>query len=199
MCGIFGISGHEEAARLAYFGLYALQHRGQESAGIATWADGGDTQPCGYGAGAEVFTEDALRHLPGDVAVGHVRYSTTGKPEPRNAQPLTVRMRGGMHLSLAHNGNLTNAAELRAELEDAGAIFQTTSDSEIFLHLISHCLKDMSLEEAILSACDRVEGAYCLMIQAGGKLIAVRDPHGFLLWSWPSWRRLGVCLRKLRL
>ena len=179
MCGIFGISGHEEAARLAYFGLYALQHRGQESAGIATWADGEIHSHVGMGLVPDVFTEEVLVHLPGDVSVGHVRYSTTGRPEPRNAQPLTVRMRGGMQLSLAHNGNLTNAAELRAELEDAGAIFQTTSDSEIFLHLISHCLKDMSLEEAILSACDRVEGAYCLMIQAGGKLIAVRDPHGF--------------------
>lgn len=179
MCGIFGISGHEDAARLAYFGLYALQHRGQESAGIATWADGEIHSHVGMGLVPDVFTEEALVHLPGDIAVGHVRYSTTGKPEPRNAQPLTVRMRGGMQLSLAHNGNLTNAAELRAELEDVGAIFQTTSDSEIFLHLISHCLKDMSLEEAILSACDRVEGAYCLMIQAGGKLIALRDPHGF--------------------
>lgn len=138
-----------------------------------------DPQSCGPWGWCRVFTEEVLVHLPGDVSVGHVRYSTTGRPEPRNAQPLTVRMRGGMQLSLAHNGNLTNAAELRAELEDAGAIFQTTSDSEIFLHLISHCLKDMSLEEAILSACDRVEGAYCLMIQAGGKLIAVRDPHGF--------------------
>ena len=182
MCGIFGITGHEDAARLAYFGLYALQHRGQESAGIATWdaADGGETHVhIGMGLVPDVFTEEALQHLPGDVAIGHIRYSTTGKPERRNAQPLVVRMRGGMQLALAHNGNLTNAAELRAELEDDGAIFQTSSDSEIFVHLISHGLKGKTLEEAILAACSRVEGAYCLVILANGKLIALRDPHGF--------------------
>ena len=159
MCGIFGITGHEDAARLAYFGLYALQHRGQESAGIATWdaADGGETHVhIGMGLVPDVFTEEALQHLPGDVAIGHIRYSTTGKPERRNAQPLVVRMRGGMQLALAHNGNLTNAAELRAELEDDGAIFQTSSDSEIFVHLISHGLKGKTLEEAILAACSRV-------------------------------------------
>lgn len=182
MCGIFGISGHEDAARLAYFGLYALQHRGQESAGIATWdmKDGGETHVhIGMGLVPDVFTEEALHHLPGEIAIGHIRYSTTGKPERRNAQPLVVRMRGGMQLSLAHNGNLTNAAELRAELEDDGAIFQTSSDSEIFVHLISHGLRGKTLEEAILAACDRVEGAYSLIILANGKLIALRDPHGF--------------------
>lgn len=185
MCGIFGITGHEDAARLAYFGLYALQHRGQESAGIATWdtgtnSGGGETHVhVGMGLVPDVFTEEVLAQLPGDVAIGHIRYSTTGKPERRNAQPLVVRMRGGVQLSLAHNGNLTNAAELRAELEDDGAIFQTSSDSEIFVHLISHGLKGKTLEEAILAACGRVEGAYSLVILANGKLIALRDPHGF--------------------
>lgn len=181
MCGIFGISGHEDAARLAYFGLYALQHRGQESAGVAAWdASSGDLQShIGMGLVPDIFTEDALQHLPGEFAIGHVRYSTTGKAERCNAQPLVVRMGGGVKLALAHNGNLTNASELRAELEDEGAIFQTTSDSEIFVHLISHGLRGNTLEEAVLRACDRVEGAYCLVIMANGKLLALRDPHGF--------------------
>lgn len=181
MCGIFGISGHEDAARLAYFGLYALQHRGQESAGIATWdAAAGDIQSyIGMGLVPDIFTEEALQHLPGEFAIGHVRYSTTGKPERCNAQPLVVRMGGGVRLALAHNGNLTNAAELRTELEDEGAIFQTTSDSEIFVHLISRGLRGNTLEEAVLRACERVEGAYCLVIMANGKLLALRDPHGF--------------------
>lgn len=180
MCGIFGIIGHEDAARLAYFGLYSLQHRGQESAGIVTW-DGDDTHVhVGMGLVPDVFTEEVLsKNLPGNTAIGHIRYSTTGKPERRNAQPLAVRMRGGMNLSLAHNGNLTNATELRAELEEQGAIFQTSTDSEIFVHLISHGLSGKSLEEAVMAACARVEGAYCLIILANGKLIAVRDPHGF--------------------
>lgn len=182
MCGIFGITGHEDASRLAYFGLYALQHRGQESAGIVSWdaAGGGRAHVhVGMGLVPDVFSEEALRHLPGDAAIGHIRYSTTGRPERRNAQPLVARMRGGIQLALAHNGNLINAAELRAELEDGGAIFQSSSDSEIFVHLISHGLRGKSLEEAILSACARVEGAYSLIILANGKLIALRDPHGF--------------------
>ena len=179
MCGIFGISGHEDSARLAYFGLYALQHRGQESAGITTWSNGVTHSHIGMGLVPEVFSEQALAKLPGNVAIGHVRYSTTGHPEPKNAQPLVVRMRGGIQLSLAHNGNLTNASELRTELEEKGAIFQTTSDSEIFVHLISFGLSGKTLEEAVLAACERVEGAYCLIILANNKLVAIRDPHGF--------------------
>ena len=179
MCGIIGISGHEDASRLAYFGLYALQHRGQESAGIAAWDGEKMSFHAGMGLAPDVFTEEALSDLPGKSAIGHVRYSTTGRPEKTNAQPLTVRMRGDMRLALAHNGNLTNAAELREELEEGGAIFQTTSDSEIFIHLISHGLGGKSVEEAVLAACARVEGAYCLVILVNGKLIAVRDPHGF--------------------
>ncbi len=180
MCGIFGVIGHEEAARLAYFGLYSLQHRGQESAGIATWDGDGIHSYLGMGLVPDIFSEEVLSgQLPGHTAIGHVRYSTAGKPERRNAQPLVVRMRGGLNLALAHNGNLTNATALRQELEEQGAIFQTTSDSEIFVHLISHGLSGKSLEEAVMAACGRVEGAYCLMILANGKLIAVRDPHGF--------------------
>ena len=119
MCGIFGIIGHEDAARLAYFGLYALQHRGQESAGIVSWdeREGSSHLHVGMGLVPDVFKEEDLKHLTGATAIGHVRYSTTGKPQLRNAQPLLVRVRNGVQLALAHNGNLTNAAELRRELE----------------------------------------------------------------------------------
>ncbi len=179
MCGIFGITGSEEASRLAYFGLYAMQHRGQESAGIACY-DGKSTHShVGMGLVHDIFTEETLsQKLKGFVAIGHNRYSTTGKPEPRNAQPLVVRMHGNKFV-LAHNGNLTNAYSLRKELEAEGAIFQTTADSEIFVHLISKALGTNTLEEAIIKATNRVEGAYCLLILSQGKLIAVRDPHGF--------------------
>lgn len=179
MCGVFGVSGHADAARLTYFGLYALQHRGQESAGIVSREEGEQHAYVNMGLVPDVFSEEILAHLPGDSAIGHVRYSTTGKPERCNAQPLTARMRGGTQLALAHNGNLTNASELRTELEDCGAIFQTNSDSEIFLHLIARNLFTKSLEEAIIDACSRVEGAYCLLIMSGNKIIALRDPHGF--------------------
>ncbi len=181
MCGIIGITGHEDAARLAYFGLYALQHRGQESAGIASWDEhsGSAHLHVGMGLVPDVFSEQDFRHLTGSSAVGHVRYSTTGKPQIRNAQPLLVRVKGGVQMALAHNGNLTNAAELRRALEDDGCIFQTTSDSEIFVHLIAKALTGCGLEEAIRSACSRVEGAYSLIIMANGTLYALRDPHGF--------------------
>ena len=181
MCGIFGIVGHEDAARLTYFGLYALQHRGQESAGIAAWneEEGSCHLHAGMGLVPDVFHEEDLRHLDGTTAVGHVRYSTTGKPQLRNAQPLLVRVRNGMQLALAHNGNLTNAAELRRELENDGCIFQTTIDSEIFVHLIARALSGTSLEEAIVTACRRVEGAYSLLIMSEGRIYAIRDPHGF--------------------
>ena len=180
MCGIFGLIGHEDAARLTYFGLYALQHRGQESAGIAAWDDSTSLTHLHVGMGLvpEVFHEEHLINLPGSTAIGHVRYSTTGKPQLRNAQPLVARMRGGIQVALAHNGNLTNAAEIRRELEDEGCIFQTTIDSEIFVHLIARALTYNSIEDAIQVACKRVEGAYCLLIMVDNRLIAVRDPHG---------------------
>ncbi|MBP3731607.1 MAG: amidophosphoribosyltransferase [Mailhella sp.] len=181
MCGIIGITDTEEAARLAYFGLYALQHRGQESSGIVSWDEhsGIAHQHTGMGLVPEVFSEDDLRHLAGRTAIGHVRYSTAGKPLIRNAQPLLVRIKGGVQLALAHNGNLTNARELRRMLEDEGCIFQTTSDSEIFVHLIAKALQGSDIAQAIISACSRVEGAYSLIIMADGTLFAVRDPHGF--------------------
>ena len=181
MCGIIGITGHEDAARLAYFGLYALQHRGQESAGIAAWDERTGTAHVHTGMGLvpDVFSEQDLRDLVGSAAIGHVRYSTTGKPQVRNAQPLAVRIKDGIQLALAHNGNLTNAADLRRILEDEGCIFQTTSDSEIFVHLIARELKGGDVAQAIRAACARVEGAYSLIIMANGTLYAVRDPHGF--------------------
>lgn len=179
MCGIFGISGHPEAARMAYFGLYALQHRGQESAGIAAYDGGHIHVHTGMGLVPDVFDEPTLGALlKGDKAIGHIRYSTTGASARRNAQPLVVRVRG-IDIALAHNGNLTNAEALRAELEDCGAIFQTSSDSEIFVHLIAHNLTGKSVEEAILAACCRVQGAYSLVVLTDNKLMALRDPHGF--------------------
>lgn len=178
-CGLFGIYNHEEAARMAYFGLYAQQHRGQESAGIVTWDGTKIREHRGMGLVPEVFNERHLgKELKGNIAVGHIRYSTTGASLIRNAQPFLVRF-GNMHLSVAHNGNLVNTQQLRKELEDEGSIFQTTIDSELFIHLIAKNLRKMSLEEAVLAACNRVKGAYSLLILADDKLIAVKDPHGF--------------------
>ncbi len=179
MCGIFGIVGHKDAARLAYFGLYALQHRGQESAGIVS-SDGKNTYlHKDMGLVCDVFTEKNLSEdLKGNMAIGHIRYSTTGKPQMRNAQPFAVRTHGET-LSVAHNGNLTNTLELKKELEELGAIFQTTSDSEVFVHLIARALKNNSFEDAVLEAIKKVEGAFSLLIHYQNTLIALRDPHGF--------------------
>ena len=165
---------------MAYFGLYALQHRGQESTGIASFDGKHIRLHAGMGLVPDVYDEAALgAELQGDTAIGHVRYSTSGVSVRKNAQPLVVRVRG-IEIALAHNGNLTNAAELREELEDHGAIFQTSSDSEIFVHLIAHSLAEhKNLEDAILAACDRVRGAYSLIILSEGRIIALRDPHGF--------------------
>ncbi len=178
MCGIFGITGSDEAARLAYFGLYALQHRGQESAGIVTY-DGDQTHiHKGMGLVCDVFSEETLENLKGNIAIGHIRYSTTGKPEPRNAQPFAVRTHGHT-LTLAHNGNLINTLELRTELEEQGVIFQTSSDSEVFVHLIAKALSTASIEEAVLYAASRTKGAFSLLVQFQGKVLALRDPNGF--------------------
>lgn len=156
---------------MAYFGLYALQHRGQESTGIASYDGKHIRLHAGMGLVPDVYDEATLgQELQGNRAIGHVRYSTSGVSVRKNAQPLVVRV-CGIEIALAHNGNLTNASELRGELESEGAIFQTSSDSEIFVHLIARSLaKKKDLEEAILSACDRVRGAYSL-------IIPVRRPH----------------------
>ncbi|WP_165175890.1 amidophosphoribosyltransferase [Desulfovibrio sp. ZJ369] len=177
-CGLFGIYDHEDAARLAYFGLYAQQHRGQESAGIVTLNTDGVHEHKGMGLVPDVFSENILRALPGRIAVGHVRYSTTGRSSSCNAQPFLARYKG-RDIVLAHNGNLVNAAELRAELENEGAIFSTGNDTEIFIHLLVRSLRRNSLPEALREACSRVRGAYCLLVLADSTLIAVRDPFGF--------------------
>jgi len=176
-CGIFGIVGHEEAARLAYLGLYALQHRGQESAGIAC-SDGRKLYlHQGMGYVADVFDEDSLNTLTGSSAIGHVRYSTAGESQLTNAQPILIDCWRGQ-IALAHNGNLVNAAQLRRELERDGAIFHTTSDSEVVLHLVSRS-KRRTLLEALIEALRLVQGAYSLLVQTPEYLLVARDPHGF--------------------
>ncbi|KUG28334.1 amidophosphoribosyltransferase [hydrocarbon metagenome] len=177
-CGLFGIYGHPEAARMTYFGLYALQHRGQESAGIVTWDGTTIREQKGMGLVADVFNERHLgKELKGNIAVGHLRYSTAGASLLRNCQPFLVRF-GDMNLAIAHNGNLVNALELRRELEQTGSIFQTTIDSEVFVHLIAKYINGGTLEEAVIKACAKVRGAYSLILLANNKMIALRDPHG---------------------
>jgi len=176
-CGLFGISGHKEAANLAYLGLYSLQHRGQESAGICA-ADGKKLRlSAGMGIVADVFDEDKLAKLSGDRAVGHVRYSTTGSSSTANMQPMLVDIKGRL-LSLAHNGNLTNARELRRQLKEKGSIFSSTNDSEAVLHLMARS-KHAKLEDQLAGALSKVKGAYSLLLMNGTKMIAVRDPLGF--------------------
>jgi amidophosphoribosyltransferase len=176
-CGVFGIFNHPKAAELTYFGLYALQHRGQESAGIVTCD--GDTfrTHLGMGLVSQVFKADALEKLPGRMAIGHTRYSTTGSSELRNAQPLTMDCKRGQ-IAIAHNGNLTNAAQLRDQLESRGSIFQTTVDSEIILHLLAQPPENGD-STTLVSTVRRIEGAFSLVIMTENELIGVRDPHGF--------------------
>lgn len=177
-CGVFGIYNHEEAARLTYFGLYAQQHRGQESAGIVTWDGTKLREERGMGLVPDVFNEQHLgRELKGDIGMGHIRYSTTGGSRLRNAQPFMVQYKD-LQLAIAHNGNLVNTMELRAQLEESGSIFQTTIDSEVIVHLIVKHLRTKPLEEAVLAACKEAQGSYSLLLMANNKLIAVRDPLG---------------------
>jgi len=164
------------ASELVYLGLYALQHRGQESAGIAASSGTEILLHKAMGLVGEVFTEDALRGLPGRVGIGHVRYSTTGGSRLENAQPLLTRCRYGQ-VALAHNGNLVNTGELFRELIDSGAIFQSTLDSELILHRLARSSGD-SLEDAVESAVRELEGAYALVIMGKDKLIGLRDPYG---------------------
>ena len=176
-CGVFGIFGHPNASELTYYGLYALQHRGQESAGIVSCDRGRFLVHKGMGLVSQVFSGNVLNDLGGTMALGHTRYSTTGSSHLRNAQPLTVDCGRGQ-IAIAHNGNLTNAAFLRDELESKGSIFQTTVDSEIILHLLAQPTiggRENSLVQSIRS----IEGAYSLVIMTEQELIGVRDPHGF--------------------
>jgi amidophosphoribosyltransferase len=177
MCGIVGIYGDREASNLAYLGLYALQHRGQESAGIVA-TDGQHLRHVReMGHVNDIFTAERLAHLPGNAAIGHVRYSTAGDSTEKNAQPLAVEFHGGS-VAIGHNGNLVNAVELRERLEADGAIFTTTSDTECIVHLIARS-KERRLSERIVDALSQVRGAYSLVFLSEDTLIAVRDPMGF--------------------
>jgi amidophosphoribosyltransferase len=176
-CGIFGVYGNPDAAKVTYFGLYALQHRGQESAGIAV-SDGCQLQEYRHmGLVYEVFREETLKALKGHLAIGHVRYSTTGSSLLANAQPFVVYL-GNRYYAIAHNGNITNAIQLREELEAQGSIFRATTDTEIVMHLMARHLK-YGLEEALVHALNRIEGAYSLVLCTEDKLIGIRDPRGF--------------------
>jgi amidophosphoribosyltransferase len=175
-CGIFGIFGHPEASNLTYLGLYALQHRGQESAGIACSDGEVITFHKEMGLVADIFSEEVLSRLPGHIAIGHVRYSTTGGSDLKNAQPVVVDLNKGS-VALAHNGNLVNAHVLRKTLEVEGAIFQSTMDTEVIIHLVARSRRER-IEDRIVDALVQVRGAYSLLFLTRDKLIAVRDPHG---------------------
>ncbi|MHB1305644.1 MAG: amidophosphoribosyltransferase [Limisphaerales bacterium] len=176
-CGVFGIYGHPNAAELTYYGLYALQHRGQESAGIVA-CDGRTFRAYrGMGLVPQVFNPKILHDLVGSMAVGHTRYSTTGSSELRNAQPLTVDCARG-EIAIAHNGNLTNASQLREELESRGLVFQTTVDSEIILMLLAQPTLG-GVDNDLIQTLRRIEGAYSLVIMTEQEMIGVRDPNGF--------------------
>jgi amidophosphoribosyltransferase len=176
-CGLFGVFDHAEAAQLTYYGLYALQHRGQESAGIVTCDERRQFHVHrGMGLVPQVFSTEVLERLPGNMAIGHTRYSTTGSSHLRNAQPLAVDCARGQ-VAIAHNGNLPNAAQLRHELEQRGSIFQTTVDSEIIIHLLTQPGRDG--DHDLIRSLRRIEGAYALVLMTTHELIGVRDPHGF--------------------
>ena len=176
-CGVFAVYGHPEAAKLAYLGLYALQHRGQESAGIAATDGKRLVTHKGMGHVAEVFTEGALAGLPGHSAIGHTRYSTAGDTDLKNAQPIMVSCQKGQ-VALAHNGNLVNAVSLRRELESRGDILQTSSDSEVILHYFARS-KQSGIPESVAEALDKVVGAYSLVMLFKDTVYAIRDPRGF--------------------
>jgi len=176
-CGIFGVYGHPEAAKLTYLGLYALQHRGQESSGIVS-SDGNTLHAeVGMGLVADVFNERRLARLPGSMAIGHNRYSTTGSSLLRNAQPMVISYASGS-LALAHNGNLINAVEIRKELEQQGAIFRSTTDTEVIVHLIARS-SETCLADQVVDALRKVRGAYSLLLMTETEMIGVRDSFGF--------------------
>jgi len=176
-CGVVAICGHPEAAKMAYLGLYALQHRGQESAGICT--SDGETVHCHKSMGhvAEIFTNEVIKTLPGALAIGHTRYSTAGDTVLLNAQPFSVVCNKG-RIALAHNGNIVNASELRQDLGRRGSIFQASSDTEVILHLMAHS-SERTLAGALRDALLQLEGAFSLVCLAQDRIIVARDPHGF--------------------
>jgi amidophosphoribosyltransferase len=176
-CGVFGVLGHPEAANLAYLGIHALQHRGQESAGIASWDGEKIHLHKAMGLVADIFDQQAIAGLPGSSAIGHTRYSTAGQSNLANAQPMVARTTAGQ-IAVAHNGNLVNAEELRGELAAKGALFQGTSDTEVIVHLLAH-QREGSIEDRILAALSGVRGAYSLLFLTERGIVAVRDPLGF--------------------
>ena len=181
-CGVFGVysTRQEDVASLVYYGLYALQHRGQEGCGIVVNDDGVFTSRKGLGLVGEVFPHEEMKKFPeGSIAVGHARYGTTGGNNLNNCQPIQVNHLKGK-LAVAHNGNLSNALPLRQELELSGAIFHTTSDTETIAYVITReRIAAPSIESAVSRAMDRLDGAYSLVMMSAQKLIAVRDPYGF--------------------
>jgi amidophosphoribosyltransferase len=185
-CGVFGVFGNEDAARLTYFGLYALQHRGQESAGIVTSTGKSVFEHKQMGLVTEIFNQDILNGLRGHLAIGHVRYSTTGSSVLKNAQPFVVS-HGGRTIAIAHNGNLTNSRPLRRDLENRGSIFQTTIDSEIIVHLLARSMHE-GLDQALVRTVSQIEGAFSCVLMTEDRLVAFRDLNG--------WRPL--CLGRLK-
>ena len=176
-CGVVAIYGHPEASTLAYLGLHALQHRGQESAGMAA-SDGERIRAHkAMGLVSEIFTGDVLASLPGTQAIGHTRYSTAGDSALLNAQPIRVDCNKGT-IAVAHNGNLVNAGDIRGRLEREGSIFQTSSDTEVIVHLIAHS-REEALPDAIADALRRIEGAFSLVMMTRDRVFAIRDPRGF--------------------
>jgi amidophosphoribosyltransferase len=186
MCGIFGVRGHPEAVRLTQLGLYALQHRGQESVGVVSVNDAGEAHAVRAMGTLSDAVGEQLGRVPGSMAVGHTRYSTAGSSSIENAQPVLARSRRGF-ISLAHNGNLTNAGELRMELEDQGAIFASTMDSEVIVHRLARSTADRP-EERLAEALQGVEGAYSLIVTLGDTMLFARDPRG---WRPLMFGRLG--------
>src|SRR5512145_1503805 len=176
-CGVFGIYGHPDAANMTYLGLYALQHRGQESAGIVSTDGKKLCSEKSMGLVADIFTEDRIKKLPGHAAIGHNRYSTTGDSISINIQPILVNFALG-GLAVAHNGNIVNAGLLKAELEAYGSIFQSTMDSEVVIHLIAQS-RLATLHERIVDALQHVQGSYSLLLLSEDELVGIRDPHGF--------------------
>ncbi len=176
-CGVFGIFGHPEAANMTYLGLYALQHRGQESAGIAA-SDGQQVRVSrAMGYVADTFDGDTLSALPGEIAIGHVRYSTAGESRLSNAQPILIDCAHGQ-IAIGHNGNLVNAGEIREDLVTQGSIFQSSTDTEVVLHLYARS-KAPTVQDAVVESVAQLQGAFSLVLMTKDKLIAVRDPHGF--------------------
>ena len=193
-CGVFALYGHPEAANLVYLGLYALQHRGQESAGMAS-SDGRKIHSVRkMGHVADIFTPDVLNELPGELAIGHTRYSTAGDTTIKNAQPLSVACSKGQ-VAVAHNGNLTNAIELRRELEEDGSIFQSTSDTEVVLHLVARS-RERTLAGALRDALLQIEGAFSLVFLAQDRIIVARDPMVSGRWQWAGWSWRAAASRR---